>query len=174
MRLRHVLGPLSVGAIGLHLVAACLVSQDPPYLEDGGSFGACKGNVAREIPTEQCPGCAGEDGGKAYLQCVGSTYGACACQLTCGYTLLSSDGTPAEGGPRGQTVTNLEPQPCACSGQIAQEMPGSACFGCTGKVAYALCDDTGSFECSCACELPSGYNVLDGGTAALLCDAGAD
>jgi hypothetical protein len=174
MRLRHVLGPLSVAAMVALLIVACLVTKDSPYAFDGGSLGSCTGNVAREVSLAECPVCAVDGGGTAYTQCIGSNYNGCTCQLTCGYTLLNADGTVAEGGPRGQAVGSVQSQACACSGKLAEEMPGSSCFGCTGKTAYALCDDTGGFQCNCACDLPPGYAVTDGGSESLQCDAGGD
>jgi hypothetical protein len=51
-------------------------------------------------------------------------------------------------------------------------MPAKDCYGCTGSVAYALCDENGSIQCSCACDLPTGYSLIDGGDDADLCDAG--
>lgn len=175
MRLRHVLGPLSAAATVAVLIAACLVTEESPYTFDGGALGSCIGNVAREIPLDQCPVCAVDAGGTgvAYTQCLGSTYNGCTCQVTCGYTVLNADGTVSdEAGARGQATSNVEPHGTCC-GQVAEEMPGSACFGCTGSTAYALCQNE-SLQCACACTLPTGYTLVGGedGAATTMCDAG--
>jgi hypothetical protein len=171
MSLRRALGPTFVAATVTVLAAACLVSQDgSPFLFDGGALGACTGNVAKEIPTNQCSGCSSVEGGKAYAQCTGTSYTDCTCVITCGYTLLNDEGKPADGGPHGQSLTNQEPQ-ASCCGLVAEEMPGGACYGCTGDKAYALCDDHNVLTCACACDLPEGYTVIDGGDDASLCGA---
>jgi hypothetical protein len=171
MRLRTVLGVTCIAASATMLAAACLVSQtSSPYLYDGGSLGVCTGNVARQIPVNQCPGCSSEDGGQAFAQCTGTAYSDCTCQVTCGYTLLNAQGAVAEGSFPGQTTSNPLPQ-CSCCGNVAEQIPGNGCYGCTGSVAYALCDDNGSIQCSCACDLPAGYTLIDGSTNG--CEAGA-
>jgi hypothetical protein len=170
MTLARVLGPSLAAAGAVLLVAACLVSQNgSPSLFDGGSLGPCDGNLARQIPVTECPGCSSEDGGTAYAQCNGTSYNDCTCEITCGFTLVDDQGKPVDGGPRGQTLTNQEPQG-SCCGLVAEEMPASACFGCTGDKAYAVCDDHQLLTCACACDLPKGYTLIDGGDdAANLC-----
>ena len=56
--------------------------------------------------------------------------------------------------------------PERCCGEVAKEIPGGQCYGCSGKVAYALCI-SGAFTCACTCEPPVGYALLgpDGGGA---------
>ena len=56
--------------------------------------------------------------------------------------------------------------PERCCGEVAKETPGDQCYGCSGKVAYALCV-SGAFTCACTCESPVGYVLLgpDGGGA---------
>jgi len=170
------IGPFVLLAAVALVIAACLVSQtSSPYLYDGGSLGPCTGNVARQIPTDQCPGCSSEDSGVAYAQCTGTSYTDCTCVITCGYTLLDDQGNPADGGPRGQSISNKVPPdggPQACCGNVAEEIPASACYGCKGTTAYALCDDHGVLTCACACDLPAGYTLVEPDGAAAPGDAG--
>jgi hypothetical protein len=50
-----------------------------------------------------------------------------------------------------------------CSGKVAFAIPSGDCtlVACSGPVAYALCGD-GCYT-SCACELPSDYEIFDAG-----------
>lgn len=50
-----------------------------------------------------------------------------------------------------------EPEPCC--GEVAKVVPGRECYGCTGKIAFALCVG-GGFSCACRCDLPPGYALL--------------
>jgi hypothetical protein len=62
--------------------------------------------------------------------------------------------------------------PELCCGEVAKEIRADQCYGCTGKLAYALCAG-GAFTCACTCEPPLGYSLLvpDGGGAD--CGSGA-
>jgi hypothetical protein len=50
-----------------------------------------------------------------------------------------------------------------CTGMTAIEVPAKDCsaFACNGQVAYVLCQD----DCysACACDLPAGFTLVDGG-----------
>ncbi len=74
--------------------------SDHPIPFDGGNLhlGPCSGDVVALIPASSCPDhCPGS---VAYAVCDSGAYGACACNIPPGYTLvaLSEGGAPDGGG----------------------------------------------------------------------------
>jgi hypothetical protein len=61
-------------------------------------------------------------------------------------------------------------QPELCCGPVTKEIPGDRCYGCTGKVAFALCIG-GAFTCTCTCEFPPGYFLLKPDAGPMDCGA---
>ena len=58
-----------------------------------------------------------------------------------------------------------------CSGEVAFKIPALNCpESCPGAAAYALCQ--GGCYTACACTLPSGYTLIDGGF--LIGEAGSE
>jgi hypothetical protein len=60
----------------------------------------------------------------------------------------------------GKTILPLSPD---CSGEVAFAIVAADCpKDCKGKVAYVLCK--GVCYSDCACDLPSGFSLVDGGS----------
>ncbi len=73
-----------------------------------------------------------------------------------GHPVATMYGSPCE----------LDQQPERCCGEVTKEIPAAFCYGCAGKVAYALCTGE-AFTCACTCEFPMGYSLItpDGGSS---------
>jgi hypothetical protein len=61
-------------------------------------------------------------------------------------------------------------QPELCCGPVTKVIPGDRCYGCAGKVAFSLCVG-GAFTCTCTCDFPLGYRLLDPDAGAMGCGA---
>jgi hypothetical protein len=60
----------------------------------------------------------------------------------------------------GKTILPLSPD---CSGEVAFAISAADCpKDCKGKVAYVLCE--GVCYSACACDLPPGFSLVDGGS----------
>jgi hypothetical protein len=70
------------------------------------------------------------------------------------------------------SCSSLHPYELPCSGKVVMQEPVVDCLaqGCSGSSAYAVCD--GEYFTSCACSIPNGYALFDGGVIDL--EAGTD
>jgi hypothetical protein len=123
---------------------------------DGTSFSGC---TCTQPPGVLIPGLdarEGSEGGFVSEAGFGSDNGIGSDGSSCGVfdggeaQCAAGDGPFFDVGDRGD-----------CSGQVAERVLASECDSCPKPYAYFLCD--GLFFSTCSCELPPGYDLIDGG-----------
>jgi hypothetical protein len=146
---------LTATFLGLALASACVSDRS-----DVGAvaLGPCVGNVAKEIPTSECPvTCSGDI---AYALCNGTEYSSCQCSLPGGFTLAGGDSGIVDAEPD-TSLSPLDSEALGigpCSGKVVLVIPSADCASfCAGSIAYAVCDGTRYSECSC--NIPKGYKI---------------